>query len=157
MKLKKLLSAAIAVSMIAMTAGISQAESPEGENFSGRGGNSQTRKLKNRRKRKFDVLNLTEEQKSKIKEIKQNYRDQIADIFTSEQKAALESAKQQGRNRRQVMKNLNLSSDQKQKIKKLIKSRREKIAAILTPEQKQKLQEFRQQRRTRRSEKVSDQ
>ena len=146
MKFKKLLPVAIlTISAIAMTAGISQAELSNGEGFSGRSANAQTKKF-----RKFEALKLTEEQKSQIQEIRKNYRSKIGDILTSEQKAALESAKRQGQNRRRAMQNLNLSSEQKQKLQELKKSKRQEIAGILTAEQKQKLQEIGQQRRSRR-------
>ena len=145
MKFKKLLPAVIvAISTIVMTSGISQAELPNGEDFSRRSPNGQSRKL-----RKFDALNLTNSQKSQIQEIRKKYRKKIGDILTSEQRAALESAKQQGLRRRQGMKNLNLTSDQKQQLQELKKSRRQEIRGILTEKQMEKLQQLRQKRRSR--------
>ncbi len=92
MKFKKLLpSLIVAISTIVMTPGISQAELPNGEGFSGRSSNGQSR-----RPRKFNALDLTDSQKSQIQEIRKKYRQKIGGILTSEQKAALESAKQQG-------------------------------------------------------------
>ena len=154
MKFNKLLPAVIAtITAIAMTTGISYAESPEGQGFSPRGDNAQSRKPQARKLRKLKVLNLTEAQRSQIQKIKQNYRNKIGGILTSEQKSILESAKQSGQNARRVMKSLNLTSEQKQKLREFKKSQRQEVAAILTTEQKQKLQEFRQQRRSRRSRK----
>ena len=144
MKFKKLLPAVIvAISTIVMTPGISQAELPNGKGFSRRSSNAQSRRI-----RKFDALNLTEEQKSQIREIRKNYRKKIGDILTSEQRAALESAKQQGTRRRQGMKNLNLTSEQKQELQELKKSRRQEIRGILTEKQMEKLQELHQKRRS---------
>lgn len=151
MKFNKLLpSAIITISAIVMTAGISYAESSDGQGFSPRGGNAQSRKPQGRKLRKFKALNLTEAQKSQIQKIKQNYRDKIVSFLTSEQKKTLELAKKQGQNPRQAMRNLNLTSEQKQKLRELKKSQRQEVEAILTAEQKQQLQELRQHRRSRR-------
>ncbi|MEM7579885.1 MAG: Spy/CpxP family protein refolding chaperone [Mastigocoleus sp.] len=149
MNFKKLVPAAIITistmgfvvpSVIAITAEASQAQVTPGRSANGG----------ERKSRKFKALNLTEEQKSQLREIRQSYREKMGTILTSEQKALLNAAKEQGQNRRQVMRSLNLTEGQKQELRELKKSQREEISNILTEEQKQKMQELRQQRQSRR-------
>lgn len=90
-------------------------------------------------------LNLTDEQKAKIKTILENYRPKMESILTDEQKNKLKEAQQQGKTRT-AMQSLNLTDSQKQQFKDLRKSQRQEIESVLTAEQKQQLQQMRQNR-----------
>jgi len=88
----------------------------------------------------FAQLNLTNDQKTKIKEIRESAKQQIDAVFTAEQKDQLRTAREQHQRP-----NLNLTEDQKAKLQAIRQDTDSKIEAVLTPEQKQKLQELRQQ------------
>lgn len=90
--------------------------------------------------KKLDQLNLTDEQKAKIKQIREATKQQIDAILTAEQKEQRRVAREQNKKTR-----LNLTEDQKAKIKAIRQDSKAQIEAVLTPEQKQKLQELRQQ------------
>jgi periplasmic protein CpxP/Spy len=90
--------------------------------------------------KKFAQLNLTDEQKAKIKQIREATKQQIDAILTSEQKEQRRIAREQNKKPR-----LNLTDDQKAKIKAIRQDSKAQIEAVLTPEQKQKLEELRQQ------------
>jgi periplasmic protein CpxP/Spy len=88
----------------------------------------------------FAQLNLTTEQKAKIKEIRESAKQQMDAIFTAEQKEQLRTAREQ-----RQRPNLNLTEDQKAKLQAIRQDTESQIEAVLTAEQKQKLQELRQQ------------
>ena len=88
-------------------------------------------------------LNLTDDQKSKIKGIQESYRSKMNSILTTEQKNQLKAARQQGK--RTGMKSLNLTDTQKQQIKDMRQSQRQEIEGVLTDQQKQQLQQTRRQ------------
>ncbi len=88
-------------------------------------------------------LNLTEEQKTQLKGIQENYRSKIENILTDEQKKELKAAQGQGTGRK-GMPPLNLTDAQKQQLKDLRQSQRQEIENVLTAEQKQQLQKMRQ-------------
>jgi len=90
-------------------------------------------------------LKLTDEQKTKLKQVQENYRSKMETILTDEQKNKLKEARQQGKGRA-AMQSLNLTDAQKQQMKDLRKSQRQEIDNILTAEQKQQLQNMRQNR-----------
>ena len=58
-------------------------------------------------------LNLTADQKAKLKTIRESERQQIEGVLTSEQRAKLQANGGQGMKRGQGLKSLNLSADQK--------------------------------------------
>lgn len=95
-------------------------------------------------------LNLTEAQKAELKQIRQSTQAQIQAVFTSEQKAQIEAAKQQGQKPRQYMSSLNLTAEQKARIREIRQESKKKMDAVLTAEQRQQLQERRQQMKQRR-------
>lgn len=84
-------------------------------------------------------LKLTDEQKTKLKTIQENYRSKMDNILTDEQKKELKAARDRGQGRK-AMQSLNLTDAQKQQMKTLRQSQRQEIESILTPEQKQQLQ-----------------
>lgn len=88
-------------------------------------------------------LNLTDEQKTKLKGIQENYRSKIENILTDEQKNELKAAQGQGTGRK-AMPSLNLTDAQKQQLKDVRQSQRQEIDNVLTAEQKQQLQKMRQ-------------
>lgn len=90
-------------------------------------------------------LKLTDEQKTKLKGIQENYRSKMENILTEQQKNDLKAAKGQGKGRK-GMQSLNLTDAQKQQLKDLRQSQRQEVDNVLTAEQKQQLQTMRQNR-----------
>jgi Spy/CpxP family protein refolding chaperone len=91
-------------------------------------------------------LNLTADQKARMKQIREATKAQMDAVFTPEQKAQLQAAKQQGTNRREVMRSLNLTEDQKNRLWAIREQSKQQFEAILTAEQQQQLQQRRQNR-----------
>ncbi|MEJ1932746.1 P pilus assembly/Cpx signaling pathway, periplasmic inhibitor/zinc-resistance associated protein [Nostoc sp. NIES-2111] len=120
------------------------------------------------RKGPWESLGLSNEQKARIKQIMDNSRTQIEAVFTPEQKAKLEAARQarqaqrqQGQRpqagRRGNVADLNLTQDQKNRIKSIRQSSKQQIEAVLTPEQRAKLQELKANRRQRWQQRQNNQ
>ncbi|MBW4690509.1 MAG: hypothetical protein KME27_01945 [Lyngbya sp. HA4199-MV5] len=106
-------------------------------------------------------LNLTDEQKAQLKQIRESTRSQIDAVLTPEQKAQLAAAKQQrqegqpgqrAKKARGVWASLNLTADQKTKIQAIRQDAKQQMDTVLTPEQRQQLEQARQQRQQRRQQ-----
>ncbi len=95
-------------------------------------------------------LDLTDDQKTQIQEIKKSARAQMKKILTPQQLQTLREAKASGQNKRQALRSLDLNESQKAELKKIRQSKRSEIEAILTDEQKQELREMRQKFQNRR-------
>jgi periplasmic protein CpxP/Spy len=103
----------------------------------------------------WESLGLSEDQKARIKQIQSNARAQMENVFTPEQKAKLEAARQARRAQRQPgerpeagqrrgkkMADLNLTDDQKARMRTIRENTKQQIEAVLTTEQRAKLQEM---------------
>jgi Spy/CpxP family protein refolding chaperone len=116
---------------------------------------------------KKNRLNLTDAQKTQMRQIREATRGQIENVLTPEQRNTLRAAKeqrsqqraqQQGQQRgqrgqyRQVWSSLNLSAEQQAQIKRIRDESRQRMQAVLTPEQQQQMQQMRQNRQNRRQE-----
>ncbi len=86
-------------------------------------------------------LNLSDAQKTQIKQYRQSEKQQIDAILTSDQKAAMHQARQN-----HTRPNLNLSADQKAQMKAVRQQTEASIKAVLTPDQLQQLQQSRANR-----------
>jgi Spy/CpxP family protein refolding chaperone len=120
----------------------------------------------------FKHLNLTSEQKAKIKEIQTNTRAQIQAVLTTEQKNQLKTAMekrkaerqqgqgQQGQEQRRegrgkkgdIFASLNLTETQKKQIKQIKESSKQQINAVLTPQQQAQMQQRREEMSSRRQQ-----
>ncbi len=94
---------------------------------------------------KSNRLNLTKEQREKIKQIKQSSQAQIQAVLTPSQQAQMKTALENKQKQRQVMSSLNLTKEQKDKIRQIKQASEQQINALLTPEQQQ-IQNQRQQK-----------
>lgn len=117
------------------------------------------------RKGNWESLGLSEDQKARIKVIQNNARAQMEQVFTPEQKAKLEAARQERQAQRQAgerpqpgefrqrrgkkMADLNLTDDQKARMRAIRENTKQQIEAVLTTEQRAKLQEMKANRRGR--------
>ena len=99
---------------------------------------------------KFKRLNLTEDQKAQMQQIKESTRTQMQEILTPDQLQKLQEAKASGQKKRGVFRSLNLTDAQKAELKKIRESKKAQFEAILTDEQKAQLQEMKQNRQNRR-------
>jgi len=115
----------------------------------------------------FKHLNLTSEQKAKMKEIHTNTRAQVDAILTTEQKNKLKAAMEKRKAERQqrqgqhhsghekkgdIFNSLNLTDKQKDQIKQIHESEKQKIQALLTPQQQEQMKKFRENMRSRREQ-----
>lgn len=101
-------------------------------------------------------LNLTDEQRTQMRQIREETRSQMDSVLTAEQREKLKAAVGQGqgqgrRNMRDVMSQLNLTQEQKDRIKQIQESSRQRMQSIFTPEQMQQMQQMRQNRQNRRN------
>ncbi len=78
-----------------------------------------------------------------MQQIRQAEREQMNNILTAEQRATLQTARQNRQNPRNVFESLNLTDEQKTRIEQVRRRSREQIDAILTPEQRQQMQQRR--------------
>ncbi len=101
-------------------------------------------------------LNLTDEQKAKVKEVRAKYG--MDSVLTDEQKKArkdaAEAAKTAGKNEREAMRAgfeaVKLTDEQKETLKKNGKTMMDEFKKILTDEQKEKLKSLIKERRGER-------
>jgi periplasmic protein CpxP/Spy len=100
--------------------------------------------------KKWEKLNLSADQKAKIKTIRDSAKQQMDGILTAEQKAQLQQAKQT-----RQRPNLNLTADQKAQMKTIRESTETQIKALLTPEQQQQLEKMHQERQGSRQQRKS--
>ncbi|MCY7272901.1 MAG: hypothetical protein LH702_03905 [Phormidesmis sp. CAN_BIN44] len=101
------------------------------------------------RMQKQNRLNLTDAQKTSLKTIRDNTRQQVEGVLTSEQRAKLQADRGQGMKRGQDWKSLNLTDDQKARIKAIRQASRAQMDGVLTPEQRSQVQQYKSQRRAK--------
>jgi protein CpxP len=119
------------------------------------------------KKGQFQKLNLTPEQKAKMKDIGRSTRAQIEAVLTPEQKTKLQAAmaerkaqhqaqRQQGQGERgkkgDIFASLNLTETQKNQIKQIRESSKQQMQAVLTPEQQAQMKQMRENMRSRRQQ-----
>ena len=119
------------------------------------------------KKGQFQKLNLTPEQKAKMKESGRSTRAQIEAVLTPEQKTKLQAAmaerkaqhqaqRQQGQGERgkkgDIFASLNLTETQKNQIKQIRESSKQQMQAVLTPEQQAQMKQMRENMRSRRQQ-----
>ncbi len=116
------------------------------------------------KKGQFKKLNLTPEQKAKMKEIGRSTRAQIEAVLTPEQKTKLQAAmaerkaqhqaqRQEGRGKKgNIFTSLNLTETQKNQIKQIRESSKQQRQAVLTPEQQAQMKQMRENMRSRRQQ-----
>lgn len=96
---------------------------------------------------RVNKLNLTDEQKTRLREIRESTRTQIDAVLNEDQKAQLEAARQQNPRSRKAFSALNLSDEQKARIREIRENAKRQMDEILTDDQKQQLQQRRSMRR----------
>ena len=107
-------------------------------------------------------LNLSADQKAKLKQIREATESKISAILTPEQRQQRDTLKQQHQAQRQSgqsrmgkkggdrsMAALNLSADQKAQISEIRKQSKQEMDAVFTPEQLQQLKNRQQLRKQR--------
>ncbi|HEY9906113.1 MAG TPA: hypothetical protein V6D18_00740 [Thermosynechococcaceae cyanobacterium] len=110
-----------------------------------------------------DKLNLTADQKAKLKQVREATQSKIQAVLTPEQRQQLETLKQQRQSQRQQgqkqpraarqnggMAALNLTNDQKAQIRQIRESAKQEMEFVFTPEQRQQLETLKQQRQSQR-------
>lgn len=100
--------------------------------------------------RKFEGVELTETQRTQLREIHRNTRSQIESVLTSEQRRQLEASREEGNKRQGAFAEMNLSSEQKSQIRSIMRSAKNRTDDILTPAQRQEVQRNREQKRQAR-------
>jgi periplasmic protein CpxP/Spy len=97
----------------------------------------------------WKALNLTPDQKTQMKRIRQSSQAQKDAVLTQSQRDLLNAAKGDRENRRQVYATLNLTAAQKAKLKEISRSTKTQMQNILTPEQRQTLEQHRSTQRNK--------
>jgi Spy/CpxP family protein refolding chaperone len=97
-------------------------------------------------------LNLTEDQKARMQQIRQSTREQMETILTDSQKEELRLAKQQRRRP-----NLNLNDDQKARMQQIRQNAKAQMDTVLTDAQKQQLRQQKRERRQQRQQQPNQQ
>lgn len=95
-----------------------------------------------------EQLNLTEQQKQKIRALRKTRNQEIAKVLNATQRKKLVQALRSGTKLGAAMQTLNLSADQKQKIGAIVQKSNQAVKATLTPTQQQQLETFRKQHQT---------
>lgn len=93
-------------------------------------------------------VELTDEQKDKLLQIRDDTRSQIENLLTDEQKDQFKVARQNGERMRSAITSVNLSQEQKTELRNILKSSRDRVKAVLTPEQWEQVQQNRGSRRS---------
>jgi Spy/CpxP family protein refolding chaperone len=108
-------------------------------------------------------LDLTEDEITKLEEIRKEYRPKIEKalkelhgLLTDDQKKARQEALTAGKKHREVLEALKLTEDQKEKVQTvgkevatLVREEMEKMRDVLSAEQKEKLQDLKEERKER--------
>lgn len=116
----------------------------------------------------WESLGLSNEQKTRIQQIMSNSRAQMEAVFTPEQKARMQAARQarqaqrpqagqRGQRGGKNFAELNLTEEQKTRMRTIRQTSQQQIEAVLTPEQRTKLQEMKANRRQRWQERRNNQ
>jgi len=87
--------------------------------------------------RRFEALNLTDDQSAQIEAIRTQTKSQMEALLTPEQQATLG----EGDGGRRGFRNLDLTDEQRQQMRAIHEASHEQINAVLTPEQRQQLPE----------------
>ncbi|BAY23440.1 hypothetical protein NIES2100_32050 [Calothrix sp. NIES-2100] len=99
---------------------------------------------------KIADLNLTDTQKAKAKQIREETQAKILAVLNSDQQEKFKAATQgQNESSLRILRSLNLSADQQQKIREIQRTQRQQFQAILTPEQQAKIKQHRESREQR--------
>jgi Spy/CpxP family protein refolding chaperone len=90
-----------------------------------------------------DDLNLSNEQKTKMQQLRQSTRAQIEAVLTAEQRQKFQQITSQDRGRNGSGAGLSLTTDQKVQLKAMQQNHRSQLQAILTPAQRAQLNQER--------------
>ncbi|MDX2216057.1 MAG: hypothetical protein SFY66_22520 [Oculatellaceae cyanobacterium bins.114] len=88
----------------------------------------------------FEQLNLTAQQQSKIRKIREKSRQRIEQILTAEQRTEWQQAMQNPQRSNQVA-TLKLTSQQERQLQELLRSEQQQIFEVLTPSQREQLRQ----------------
>ena len=92
-------------------------------------------------------LNLSEQQQTQMRQIRESTKARIDRVLNSQQQAELQRARQERRRA-----NLNLTDEQKAQMRAIRQEARRQMDTLLTAEQRQQLEQMRQQRSQRRQQ-----
>ena len=94
--------------------------------------------------RPMQQLNLTADQRAKLKETRQATRAQLENLLTAEQKQQFQTAIADGKAPMEAIESLNLSETQRSQARAILQTAHQQTEAVLTPEQKQQMRQVRQ-------------
>ncbi|MFB2838240.1 Spy/CpxP family protein refolding chaperone [Floridanema evergladense] len=84
-------------------------------------------------------IELTEQQKSQITQLRQQTRTQVENILTAQQREDLKTSLGQKQDLESAVKSLNLTFQQRVQIRQIFQGVRQELNSILTPKQQQQL------------------
>jgi len=91
-------------------------------------------------------VQLTQQQREKLLQIRRDTSAQMQKILTPEQQNKLKAALQSGQDRRAAVAAMNLTPQQQEQIRKIRQSANSQVESILTPQQRQQIQQNIQRR-----------
>ncbi|MEO1429469.1 MAG: hypothetical protein AAFV71_10465 [Cyanobacteria bacterium J06633_8] len=77
-----------------------------------------------------DKKNLTQAQRNKVEQVKNNARSQVEEVLTPQQQGEFQSAVEDGKKMRSAVANLNLSQEQETQIDEIMQVAKEQKKAI---------------------------
>ncbi|MEO0535722.1 MAG: Spy/CpxP family protein refolding chaperone [Cyanobacteria bacterium P01_A01_bin.123] len=136
-QLSLLLSGVVGVMALASVA-LAQHHAPISAQKATEGHISMTKQMGGGNMDKIEELDLTPEQEEEIDTIQAGMSEQMAEILTFDQLAALEDAQANGGNMRSVF--MSLDSNQRSEVMTLMRTTQDEIMAVLTPEQRAQIE-----------------
>jgi len=91
-------------------------------------------------------IQLTQQQRQKLVQIRRDTSAQIQKILRPEQQNKFKAALQAGQDRKSAFAAMNLSSEQQAQLRKITQAANSQVESILTPEQRQQIQQNIQKR-----------
>ena len=102
-------------------------------------------------KPRFAGVELTQQQKDQMEQIRRDTRAQIEQILTPQQREQFKTAMQNRQGGRAAFAAMNLSPEQQTQMRTIMQSSKSRAEAVLTVEQRQQIQKYRQERRQQRN------
>ncbi|MBE9100107.1 Spy/CpxP family protein refolding chaperone [Vacuolonema iberomarrocanum] len=98
----------------------------------------------------LEELDLTNEQRAELNQIREASREEMATVLNDEQQAAFRSGLAAGEPIPELLRSLDLSDDQRATLRTIVEDGLAEARDVLTPEQQAQIDELRESRRGRR-------
>lgn len=113
--------------------------------------NQPNQSLQAQNKPQFAGVELTQQQKDQMEQIRRDTRVQIEQLLTPQQREQFKTAMQNRQGGRAAFAAMNLSPEQQTKMRTILQSSKSRAEAVLTAQQRQQIQKYIQERRQQRN------